>query len=92
MKNTVKQKCISCGKFELSKDEMFTLEEYKYDPNNSRTTKDIFEVYGMYCHKNERIFELLEPKINSDMLEKIKKCNKFILICPELIKEFCKFQ
>ena len=76
--------------FELSKDEMFTLEEYKYDPNNSRTTKDIFEVYGMYCHKNERIFELLEPKINSDMLEKIKKCNKFILICPELIKEFCK--
>ena len=24
------------------------------------------------------------------MLEKIKKCNKFILICPELIKEFCK--
>ena len=76
--------------FKLSKDEMFTLEEYKYDPNNSRTTKDIFEVYGMYCHKNERIFELLEPKINSDMLEKIKKCNKFILICPELIKEFCK--
>ena len=76
--------------FELSKDEMFTLKEYQYNSNNSKTTKDIFEVYGMYCHNNKRIFELLESKINSDMLEKMKKCNKFILICPELINEFCE--
>lgn len=73
--------------FELTKEEMLELKELKYDPNNN--TKNIYEVYGMYCHKTERLIELLKIKIDEERLLEIEKCNKFIIICPEFVREYC---
>ena len=73
--------------FELTKEEMMELEKYKYEPNNH--TKYIYENYGMFCYKNDDLLKIFEKKLDNDRLSKIKECNKFILLCPELIREYC---
>ena len=78
--------------FELTEDEMLKTREYKIGINNKISDEGaILDALGMYCHYNERIFKRLEANIGAsdDRLEKIKECNKFILICPELIQKFC---
>lgn len=73
--------------FELTKEEMHNLEEYKYDPNNQR--KNIYEAYGMFCYKNDKLIQSLEKIVDEEILSKMNKCDKFIIICPELIREYC---
>lgn len=73
--------------FELTKDEMLELQEFEFDLN--KPSNNIYECYGMYCHNSDRIIKILEKKIDTETLSKIKKCNKFILICPDLIREYC---
>lgn len=78
--------------FELTEDEMLKIRKYKIGINNKISDEGaILDALGMYCHYNERIFKRLEANIGAsdDRLEKIKECNKFILICPELIQKFC---
>ena len=73
--------------FELTKEEMIELEEFKYDPNNHR--ENIYEVYGMFCYKNDELIKRLEKILVDERLLKIKECDRFIIICPELIREYC---
>lgn len=78
--------------FELTEDEMLEIRKYKMGINNKISNEGaILDALGMYCHYNERTFKGLEANIGSgdDRLEKIKECNNFILICPELIQKFC---
>lgn len=78
--------------FELTEDEMLKIRKYKIGINNKISDEGaILDALGMYCHYNERIFKRLEANIGAsdDRLEKIKECNNFILICPELIQKFC---
>ena len=76
--------------FELTKDEMLELRKYRNgEDNKNNYTEYLNRALGMYCHYNEKIFELLEPKVDRSELEKMKKCNRFIFICPEIIREFC---
>ena len=76
--------------FELSKEEMLELIEIKYGKNNISNIYDYkYEVLGMYCRASERLFSILESEVNKTKLNKMKKCSRFILICPQLIKEFC---
>ena len=74
--------------FELTKEEMEELRKFKFDPN-SNNRENIYEEYGMFCHKSEELIKRLEKKIKDDRLPKIKECDRFILICPELIREYC---
>lgn len=78
--------------FELTEDEMLKIRKYKMGINNKISDEGaILDALGMYCHYNERTFKMLEANIGAsdDRLEKIKECNNFILICPELIQKFC---
>ena len=78
--------------FELTRDEMIQVRKYKIGINNKINDKGaILDALGMYCYYNEELFRVLETNIakGDERLEKIKECNKFILICPELIQEFC---
>lgn len=78
--------------FELTEDEMLKIRKYKMEINNKISDEGaILDALGMYCHYNERTFKMLEANIGAsdDRLEKIKECNNFILICPELIQKFC---
>lgn len=75
--------------FELSKDEMLKLRKNRNKSNNNNNIEDISDILGMYCHNDEEVFRLLQSKTGKRKLAKMKKCNKFILICPELIREFC---
>lgn len=74
--------------FELTKDEMIKLKEYEQLNNDSDY---ITSLLGMYVNDKgkEEVLRLLEPKIYGSKLDKIKKCKNFILICPEIIQEFC---
>ena len=74
--------------FELSKDEMLKLREYRCN-NNNNNIEDISEALGMYCHYDDEVFRLLEPKVSKRKLGKMEKGDKVILICPQLIREFC---
>lgn len=77
--------------FTLSENAMLKLGIFRYDCNNlNNSPRDISDVLGMYCHYNEKIFELLESEVSKQDLEEMKKCKRFILICPELINKFCK--
>lgn len=73
--------------FELTKEEMLKLEKYKYNPN--ARIKYIYEAYGMYCYRNEETISILKEIIDDKILSQIKECNSYILICPELIREYC---
>lgn len=78
--------------FELTEDEMLEIRKYKMGINNKISDEGaILDALGMYCHYNEITFKRLEANIgaSADRLEKIKECNNFILICPELIQKFC---
>lgn len=78
--------------FELTENEMLEIRKYKIGINNKISDEGaILDALGMYCHYNERTFKRLEANIGAsdDRLEKIKECNNFILICPELIQKFC---
>lgn len=78
--------------FELTENEMLEIRKYKMGINNKISDEGaILDALGMYCHYNERTFKMLEANIGAsdDRLEKIKECNNFILICPELIQKFC---
>lgn len=78
--------------FELTEEEMLEIRKYKMGINNKISNEGaILDALGMYCHYNERTFKMLEANIGAsdDRLEKIKECNNFILICPELIQKFC---
>ena len=74
--------------FELTKDEMIELKKYIQLNNDSDY---ITRLLGMYVNDKgkEEVLRLLEPKIYGSKLDKIKKCKNFILICPEIIQEFC---
>lgn len=73
--------------FELTKEEMIELEDFKYDPNNHK--ENIYEAYGMFCYKNDELIKSLEKILSDDRLSKIKETDRFIIICPELIREYC---
>lgn len=74
--------------FELTKEEMIELKKYIRLNNDSDY---ITRLLGMYANNKvrEAILRLLETKIYGSKLDKIKKCKSFILICPEIIQEFC---
>lgn len=74
--------------FELSKEEMLELRKYKCLNNDSDYR---IKLLGAYIPTNskERVVEYLEEKVETDKLKEIKKCNSFILICHEIINEFC---
>lgn len=55
--------------------------------NNPR---DISDVQCMYCYYNEKLFDILETEMSEKELDDMKKCKRFILICPKLINKFCK--
>ncbi len=77
--------------FVLNKDIMMILIKNKYQKNNNFINNSIIEyILGMYCHNDEKLLEELEKRIEISELKKIKKCKRFILICPELINEFCE--
>ncbi len=81
--------------FEVKKDKMIKTKKYvkkihNIDNNTNNLNKNIEKIssaLGMYCYYDEKLFELLESEIS---IKKLKECNSFILICPELIKEFCQ--
>ena len=73
--------------FELTKEEMIKLEKFKHNIN--KINKNIYEVYGMFCYKDDELIETLEDILVDDRLLKIKECDRFIIICPELIREYC---
>ena len=76
--------------FELTKEEMIELKDYICGIGNYNDyTECISKLLGMYGHSSEKVFSILETKISKKKLDEMKKCNKFILICPELIREFC---
>ena len=74
--------------FELTKDEMIELKKYIQLNNDSDY---ITRLLGMYVNDKgkEGVLRLLEPKIYDSKLDKIKRSKNFILICPEIIQEFC---
>lgn len=74
--------------FELTKEEMIELKKYIQLDNDSEY---ITRLLGMYINDEgkEEVLKILEPKIYGSKLDKIKKCKNFILICPEIIQEFC---
>lgn len=73
--------------FELTEVEMLNLEKFKFVPNIRR--KNIYEAYGMFCYKNDELIKTLETIVDEDILSKMSECNKFIIICPELIRKYC---
>ena len=77
--------------FELTKDEMIELKECIQLDNNNNNSVYITRLLGMYVNDEdkEEVLRLLEPKVYGSKLDKIKKCKNFILICPEIIQEFC---
>ena len=78
--------------FTLSEKAMLKLGIFEYNHNdvNNNNPRDISDVLGMYCHYNEELFNILEHEISKKELDEMKKCKRFILICPELINKFCK--
>lgn len=77
--------------FTLSEKTMLKLGTFKYNHNDANNNlRDISDALGMYCHYNEELFDILEPEISKKELDDMKKCKRFILICPELINRFCK--
>ena len=73
--------------FELTKEEMIKLKEYKQINDSEYITK----LLGMYISdkSKEEVIRILESKIYGSKLYNIKECENFILICPEIIQEFC---
>ena len=73
--------------FELTKEEMIKLKEYKQINDSEYITR----LLGMYISdkSKEEVIQILESKIYGSKLDKIKECKNFILICPEIIQEFC---
>lgn len=77
--------------FTLSEKAMLKLGIFKYNHNDvNNTPRDISDVLGMYCHYNEKLFDILESEISKEELDEMKRCKRFILICPELINKFCR--
>lgn len=74
--------------FELTKDEIIELKKYMQLNNDSDY---ITRLLGMYVNDEckEGVLRLLEHKIYGSKLDKIKECKNFILMCPEIIQEFC---
>lgn len=74
--------------FELSKEEMLELRKYKCLNNDSDY---LIKLLGAYIPTNrkESVIKYLEEIVETDKLKEIKKCNSFILICNEIINEFC---
>ena len=73
--------------FELTKEEMIKLKEYKQINDSEYITR----LLGIYISdkRKEEVIQILESKIYGSKLDKIKECKNFILICPEIIQEFC---
>ena len=73
--------------FELTKEEMIKLKEYKQINDSEYITR----LLGIYISDNrkEELIQILESKIYGSKLDKIKECKNFLLICPEIIHEFC---
>lgn len=73
--------------FELTKEEMIKLKEFKQINDSEYITR----LLGMYISdkSKEEVIQILESKIYGSKLDKIKECKNFILICPEIIQEFC---
>lgn len=73
--------------FELTKEEMIELKKYKQINDSEYITR----LLGMYISdkSKEEVIQILESKIYGSKLDKIKECKNFILICPEIIQEFC---
>lgn len=73
--------------FELTKEEMIKLKEYKQINDSEYITR----LLGIYISdkRKEEVIQILESKIYGSKLDKIKECKSFILICPEIIQEFC---
>ena len=73
--------------FELTKEEMIKLKEYKQINDSEYITR----LLGIYISdkRKEELIQILESKIYGSKLDKIKECKNFILICPEIIQEFC---
>lgn len=74
--------------FELTKDEMLELKDYMRMNSDSEYITRLLGVYIPNECKDQAIKEL-EPKLYGSRLDKIKECKNFILICPEIIQEFC---
>lgn len=74
--------------FELTKDEMLELKDYMRMNSDSEY---ITRLLGLYVPNKckEQVIKELEPKLYGGRLDKIKECKNFILICPEIIQEFC---
>ena len=66
---------------------MLLLEKFRFEPNRQQI--NVFEYYGMFCHKNDELLQVLEKNLDTDIISQINKCNRFIIICPELIREYC---
>ena len=51
----------------------------------------ITRLLGVYIPNEckDQVIKELEPKLYGIRLDKIKECKNFILICPEIIQEFC---
>jgi hypothetical protein len=77
--------------FELSKDEMLELKKYYQMNDNNDNLEYIIRLMGAYIPNNstEKVLKILEPRIYGKKLDEMKKCNNFILICPEIIQEIC---
>ena len=73
--------------FELTKEEMIKIKEYKQINDSEYITR----LLGIYISdkRKEELIQILESKIYGSKLDKIKECKNFILICPEIIQEFC---
>ena len=73
--------------FELTKEEMIELKKYIQINDSEYITR----LLGRYISdkSKEEVIRVLEPKIYGSKLDKIKECKNFILICPEIIQEFC---
>ena len=74
--------------FELTKEEMLKLKKYK---NLNSNSEYITRLLGVFIPEDakEEVLEALEPKIYGSKLDEMKKCRNFIIICPEIIQEFC---
>ena len=75
--------------FELSKEEMIELKDYKQI--NNITEYNITRLMGAFIPEDakEHVIEALKSKIYGIKLDEMKKCRNFIIICPEIIQEFC---
>lgn len=73
--------------FELTKEEMLKLKIFSFNPNSQQ--KNVFEFYGMFCHRSDELLKVLKKALDADRFSKINRCNRFIIICPELIREYC---